>query len=478
MITRTRLWVLVLVGITILASVVYLLPNYNQPINNYSQADIIHTPSIKTSETPSLTQNTTQTLTTTPIQTQTTTLTQTASPTTAPTKKITVGDLGHERDFPLEMNNFPWEDFKAAARTGKTDNTDRYSQMLILTLAKYLIEPPLVAINESCKPDPLPTPSDAVCSKYPAVFSGKRDKPVKVGHLVQIGFDIDVLEIHLNELYDIVDHFFIIEATITHYHRMKKPLIWEHVKFQDRFIKFQDKVVHLILDDTDEENGKGLFDAENYQETRRWEKFLDWNERTKEYSDNDIIGFGDTDEISSRINLHYLKNCQLNPGVEMVDIGIWFPYGPIDQVFRPGYPVPGNPYTLGDPTYYTFKKAKQSTKAPSRNRGTSGHFMLGGMHMSHYGYLPFQMVKYLSCTECGITKESQITNFSDDIQNGKIQALELRLLKTKEEHAHKLSKMSNMDDFFKREVAILPWFYNCNRNRYPVWERKNDPRLF
>ncbi|KAN0026450.1 hypothetical protein ACTFIV_007435 [Dictyostelium citrinum] len=391
-----------------------------------------------------------------------------------------MGELNYEyrgKNFTQEMKNFPWEDFKAAARTGKTENTDKYSQMLILTLSNYLIQPPLAPINETCHPDPLPVVDTSLCGKYPRVFSDMRDKPVKIGHMVQIGFDVDILEIHLNELYDVVDHFFIIESTVTHYHKMKKPLIWEHVKFQDRFIKFQDKVVHLILDDTDGKIEKEKFDTEIYQETRRWQKFLDWNEITNEYDDNDIIGFGDTDEISARINLHLIKNCQFRNGVEMVDIGIWFPYGPINQVFKPYYSVPNNPYTLGDPTYYTIKKAK-STKAPSRNRGRSGYYMLGGMHMTHYGYLPFQMVKYLSCTECGIRNETHVKNFSDDIQNGRIQQLELRLLETKSDHAYKVQDISTMDDFFRKEVAILPWFYNCNRNRYPVWERKNDPRLF
>ncbi|KAM9951805.1 hypothetical protein ACTFIT_002488 [Dictyostelium discoideum] len=436
--------IVVLIGLIFVATyTIYLLPNLSQSIKVYQTENIYHLSNNK--------------------------------------QQVSNYNIDYEfrgKNFTQDMNNFPWEDFKAAARTGKTENTDKYSQMLILTLSNYLIEPPLVPINESCKPEPLPIINNSVCGKYPRVFSGKRDKPVKIGHMVQIGFDIDVLEVHLNELYDVIDHFFILESTVTHYHKMKKPLIWEHVKFQDRFIKFQDKVVHLILDDTDEENGKGLFDAESYQETRRWQKFLDWNERTNQYGDDDIIGFGDTDEISARINLHYLKNCQFRKSVDIVDIGIWFPYGPINQVFKPFYSVPNNPYTLGDPTFYTLKRAKSTTKAPSRNRGTSGHYMLGGMHMTHYGYLPFQMVKYLSCTECGIKNETHVKNFSDDIQNGNIQKLELRLLETKSDHAYKIQDISTMDDFFKKEVAILPWFYNCNRNRYPVWERKNDPRLF
>ncbi|KAN0033365.1 hypothetical protein ACTA71_002790 [Dictyostelium dimigraforme] len=444
--------ILVLVGLIIVATyTIYLLPDLSQSVQNSQTENIYH---IKQPQNKHQESN---------------------------NKQNTLEKLNYENqwmNFTYDMNNFPWEEFKAAARTGKTENTDKYSQMLILILSNYLIEPPLAPINESCKPDPLPTPTDEVCAKYPKIFSGKRNIPVKIGHMVQIGFDVDILEIHLNELYDIVDHFFIIEATVTHYHRMKKPLIWEHVKFQDRFLKFQDKVVHLVLDDTDGKKEVEKFDTEIYQETRRWEKFLDWNKRTNEYGDNDIIGFGDTDEISARINLHLLKNCQLKPGINSVDIGIWFPYGPINQVFKPFYSVPNNPYTLGDPTYHTFKSAKQSTKAPSRNRGKSGHFMLGGMHMTHYGYLPFQMVKYLSCTECGIKNITHVKNFSDDIQNGRIQQLELRLLETKSDHAHKVQEISEMNDFFKKEVAILPWFYNCNRNRYPVWERKNDPRLF
>ncbi len=83
-----------------------------------------------------------------------------------------------------------------------------------------------------------------------------------------------------------------------------------------------------------------------------------WNQNNGNYfRDSDIIGFGDTDEIPSRHTIHLLKHCQWrNNGP--VDIGIWFPMGLVDQAFRTDFPVPGYPYTLGDPTFWTLRQAK------------------------------------------------------------------------------------------------------------------------
>ncbi|EGG22938.1 putative beta-1,4-mannosyl-glycoprotein beta-1,4-N-acetylglucosaminyltransferase [Cavenderia fasciculata] len=434
---------------------------------------------------------------TTPSPTSTHTPTPTHSPSTpypsSKSKEQSESESEEEEEeelvtglsFQSDMESFPWEEYRSAARSGSSDNTDRYSQMLISRLVPYLVEPPLEPINEKCHPKPLPSDNDITdkyCTYYPEVFSGKRNKTARVGHMVQFGFDVDILEIHLNELYDVVDYFFIIESTRTHYHKIKKPLMWEQVKFQDRFIKFHDKIVHFILDDADERVANDMFSAETHQEIRRWQKFVDWNNNKGNlFQDDDIIGFGDTDEISRRENIHQLKHCQLKPNVGIVDIGIWFPFGPINQAFRPDWAVPYNPYTLGDPSYFTVGAAKNrpSNNHPTRNRGQSGHFMLGGMHMSHYGYLPFQMVKVLSCSECGVKSESQVTVFSNDLSksNYRVKELESRLIQTPANDRPRVVPLDTMDAHFKNDVAILPWFYDCNRNRYPVWESKHDTRL-
>src|ERR1700756_5408890 len=94
------------------------------------------------------------------------------------------------------------------------------------------------------------------------------------------------------------------------------------------------------------------------------------------------------------------------PG-ESVDFGIWFPFGHINQAFQTDFPIRGHPLTLGDPTYYKLQAAKalaakKPNSFPSRRRGGSANFLLGGIHMTHYGYLPFQLVKSTTATEGGI----------------------------------------------------------------------------
>ena len=44
-------------------------------------------------------------------------------------------------------------------------------------------------------------------------------------------FQVDTLEIHLRETADLVDHFFLVEATHTH-RGDKKPILWERLKYE------------------------------------------------------------------------------------------------------------------------------------------------------------------------------------------------------------------------------------------------------
>ncbi len=149
---------------------------------------------------------------------------------------------------------------------------------------------PLVSVNQSCKPPPLPSQSEVNCTQYPNAFNGvKRNESMKIGAIFQFGFDVDVLEIHLNELYGVVDIFFIIESTHAHFANIKKPLVWENVQRQDRFLKFP--VVHFIIDDAEfvQSNDK-MWSMETTQERLRWVKFLEWNDQAKYFDEDDVIG--------------------------------------------------------------------------------------------------------------------------------------------------------------------------------------------
>ena len=49
-------------------------------------------------------------------------------------------------------------------------------------------------------------------------------------------------------------------------------------------------------------------------------------------------------------------------------------------------------------------------------RGTSEKFLLGGIHMTDNGYLPFIMAKLIACTECGGSAAQLITELASYFQ--------------------------------------------------------------
>ena len=376
------------------------------------------------------------------------------------------------------LKNFPFDSLTLELK--ETSSTSYYISHLINQLSAYIIKEPIIPINASCSQPPFVNPSKINCSLYPNAFTGrKRNSTARVAHLIQFGFDVDVLEIHLREIYDVVDYIFIIESTRSHLGFRRKWLMWENVRNQNRFALFTSKIVHLIIDDVDAiSDGKSysVFHMEFLQEHMRWEKFLKWNAITKYFKDDDLIGMGDTDEIPSRNNIHLLKDCEI---AGPVDIGIWFPMGRITQAFKTHFPVPGNEYTLGDPTFWPLSYAKSYRKIPTRLRGKSGRYLLGGMHMTDHPYLPFLIVKSFTCSECADRSDrsalvKKIINF---IKREDVYGMELffgSLLYSV--HVNRVTDIDNIKEKIKN-VIVFPWFYECNRDRYGYWELKHDLRL-
>ena len=379
------------------------------------------------------------------------------------------------------LYSFPWTKFQSSM---KTPNENLYRQKLIDGLQKYAFREPIVPINETCKPPPLIDPKDIKCSNYPNAFLKEKYKtPVKVAHAIQLGFDADSLEIHLNEVYDVVDYFFILEATRIHCKTLRKMLMWSDLSVQPRFSKFRSKVINLVLDDVDVASVKwsnnAIWTLEGMQEQRRWEKIKQWNKITNVLGGNDVIGFGDADEIASRENIQLMKYCPLKPGT--VDIGIWFPFGRLDQAFASDWPVSHsgkNKYTLGDPTFYRWKDASAMVppKYPTRKRGQSGNYLLGGIHLTYYTYLPYFMLRKLSATECGDSDHI----FPEDgikylLENHSLDKLE-KGFGTRVKYADRIKLLTKVG-FDLSKIAVLPWFYKCNSQRYPAWKGEHDTRV-
>ena len=106
--------------------------------------------------------------------------------------------------------------------------------------------------------------------------------------------ELDILEIRLNELYDVVDKFILVEATHTQ-SLQPKPLYFEENK--DRFSKFMDKIIHIKVEDTvDISSYPWAF--ENYQRSCIIRGLSQLN-----LNDEDIILISDVDEIPNAESL-------------------------------------------------------------------------------------------------------------------------------------------------------------------------------
>src|SRR5689334_18016752 len=58
--------------------------------------------------------------------------------------------------------------------------------------------------------------------------------------------ELDLLEIRLEELDQVADRFVLVEATRTHTNK-PKPLYY--AENRDRFARFQNRIIHVVLDD-------------------------------------------------------------------------------------------------------------------------------------------------------------------------------------------------------------------------------------
>lgn len=122
--------------------------------------------------------------------------------------------------------------------------------------------------------------------------------------------ELDLLEIRLNELDSVVDKFVLVEATKT-FQKKDKPLYFAENK--ERFKKFEDKIIHIVVD-----KFPGFFrkwrvptawDYDNYQKDQVVHAL-------KDCDDNDVIIISDLDEIpSSEIILKYKDH----PGVKVFE---------------------------------------------------------------------------------------------------------------------------------------------------------------
>ncbi|MFA5238276.1 MAG: hypothetical protein WC476_01035 [Phycisphaerae bacterium] len=135
--------------------------------------------------------------------------------------------------------------------------------------------------------------------------------------------ELDILELRLKELNDVVDRFVLAESISSHSGN-EKPLYYESNK--DRFSQFQDKIIHVVVEDYPKGTSFISWDREHHQRNAIIRGLSD-------VKDDDYIMLSDVDEIPrpSKIgqegvfitNLYgYYINVKCGSGLSNATVGI------------------------------------------------------------------------------------------------------------------------------------------------------------
>ncbi|OHT03677.1 hypothetical protein TRFO_28869 [Tritrichomonas foetus] len=103
-------------------------------------------------------------------------------------------------------------ELKLTRQLSSLNETERGA--IVKIISDFSILEPLIEADAKCQAE---IQSSTKCEDYSQNLGPERSKPIKIGHLLLFGFESDVLEIHLHEIYDFVDKIFITEAERTHF---------------------------------------------------------------------------------------------------------------------------------------------------------------------------------------------------------------------------------------------------------------------
>lgn len=120
--------------------------------------------------------------------------------------------------------------------------------------------------------------------------------------------ELDLLEMRFEELYEVVDKFILVEATTTHIGNPKELFFYNN---KDRYAKYSDKIVHVIVDDMPKSDNPWV--PEKFQRNA-----INRGLSSIELSDTDLITICDVDEIPDAKTLKYLKENQPQKAVSLL----------------------------------------------------------------------------------------------------------------------------------------------------------------
>eukprot|EP00756_Hemistasia_phaeocysticola_P051393 Hpha_TRINITY_DN26563_c0_g1::TRINITY_DN26563_c0_g1_i1::g.112876::m.112876 len=417
----------------------------------------------------------------------------------------------------LDPSRMSFVEFASKVPWHKVATSHKLSTKLKDKLLYWTERPPPSSTEfpKECAPAP-PKPTAAQCKDtLPGVFLGVRDQPRKMVAGLVFGWELDLLEMQMANLENVVDYYAVFENSWSHGKtRHVKPLLWDRNKNTPRFARFADRTFHAAIG---VEEGKRFMEqrqrepgaafewaSEDIQERAGWNKIKaqmaakglvwEWTSGVPSSTpgvparDGLEVGvvFGDTDEMADAEAVNMLRWCSirrdaLGTGVAFAS---WFVLGRLDvgMSFPTDFPfrarqAAGLSYAFGNPGFTN----PASQPRPGRPWAGSPHALLGGVHLSHYPYLPFIMLKCLSGTHnTGLLPDWMIHDLASDVHRLQGYSMNLtggfRRWYTKSmvpgwgliRHDHRYARVVN-----NTVIRML----KCAENRYPTLWGRWDPRL-
>jgi beta-1,4-mannosyl-glycoprotein beta-1,4-N-acetylglucosaminyltransferase len=241
--------------------------------------------------------------------------------------------------------------------------------------------------------------------------------------------ELDILELRLEILNDFVDKFIIAESTVT-FSGKQKPLYFNENK--DKFIKFKDKIIHVIIDDTPEDfiNLPYIDNAINFKDEtkdkilKHVEKSEGWGRHEKQWgretyqreaisygyqycTNDDIILISDLDEIPNPIEIENIKNTIKDEVFDFKQTTYYYYLNLLKE------------YNWSGTKCLSYSKLKdKSINLIRQNKYTTNIINNGGWHFSFMGGAERVKVKIDAYSHQEYNNPYYISNIENNIQNG------------------------------------------------------------
>eukprot|EP00035_Acanthoeca_spectabilis_P024573 m.454449 g.454449 ORF g.454449 m.454449 type:complete len:506 (+) comp20672_c0_seq1:72-1589(+) len=348
----------------------------------------------------------------------------------------------------------------ATLKVGKAWNEMTRAE-LIDTLAQVMAQQPRAAPNPSCSVPPTPKPPE--CTELG--FAGKR-KPGDVATVFRVmpfGYEADTLEIALREYQGLNVKAVLIESALSHKEPFQhKNSQWDRIKDQPRFDGLRDMV---ILRSTMPADFIRRFSQDAMWASERAQERYGLDEAKKVLANvmkpTDVLVMGSPDEIMSRHIMHSLSHCELKD--PMVGAAVGFPHGFVERAFRPDFRPHGLTYSFTLPTAYSLGRFAYEKIIRYFDPPNKAIYLQGGMHLTGYTLLAAALIKDVSTTD----HDGATTRIAQLCQTGPA-ALRQTLRNKYLGSSERVTDVAGLQDHEKKSY-VIPWFLNCNRERYPSW---------